>query len=569
MLLSSWLKRISDRIRSRRYQPDRKPKKPDRFTQLGLTRLEDRVVLTASAVFSGFNDLLVVDVDQEDVTISTNGGRITVTGSVTGALGAFTAVNVQQIIVNDTNAGVGSGAVDFTTSNGSDFVLFKGVFVSADIETAVINTGITATSNGNTVDINAGTLQLNADVIANAGSILLAGDVVLGEGQNVTLSTGATTGQIQIDGSLNGTGGGASEALVITAGTGDVVLNNVGMAGADDLESLTVTSADDVQIAGTVDLGSALSVTANSVTLGDDVATGSTIDVVAGNGAITVKGALDTTTAGSDITLTATSGLLLDGANADVASGGGSFTVDADSNGDNTGSYEQNDAGSTVSAGAGSVSITAANATITGSISGTGALTFLPSTVARSIGLGGGAGNFNLSDAELLQLSDGFTGITIGRADGTGAIVTDTANFTDPITLRGGAATLGGLTTSQDNAATTVTTATTTGVTVTGTLSANGSGAVDINSGAGFLLSNGITLSSSTGAISVDTTGANSLTVNGNVTTAGSGTVMLTGSGAVTMDDSSLIQADSTITVTAGAGDATIDVVTSTASTVT
>ncbi|MFT4557801.1 MAG: hypothetical protein ACI92S_003174, partial [Planctomycetaceae bacterium] len=112
MLLSSWLKRISDRIRSRRYQPDRKPKKPDRFTQLGLTRLEDRVVLTASAVFSGFNDLLVVDVDQEDVTISTNGGRITVTGSVTGALGTFTAVNVQQIIVNDTNAGVGSGAVD-------------------------------------------------------------------------------------------------------------------------------------------------------------------------------------------------------------------------------------------------------------------------------------------------------------------------------------------------------------------------------------------------------------------------------------------------------------------------
>ena len=82
MLLSSWLKRISDRIRSRRYQPDRKPKKPDRYTQLGLTRLEDRVVLSVNAAFDGVNtDQLNIDIglhvewtygDRESYTLNTH-----------------------------------------------------------------------------------------------------------------------------------------------------------------------------------------------------------------------------------------------------------------------------------------------------------------------------------------------------------------------------------------------------------------------------------------------------------------------------------------------------------------
>ncbi|MFT5325748.1 MAG: hypothetical protein ACI8P0_003620, partial [Planctomycetaceae bacterium] len=403
MLLSSWLKRISDRIRSRRYQPDRKPKKPDRFTQLGLTRLEDRVVLTASAVFSGFNDLLVVDVDQEDVTISTNGGRITVTGSVTGALGAFTAVNVQQIIVNDTNAGVGSGAVDFTTSNGSDFVLFKGVFVSADIETAVINTGITATSNGNTVDINAGTLQLNADVIANAGSILLAGDVVLGEGQNVTLSTGATTGQIQIDGSLNGTGGGASEALVITAGTGDVVLNNVGMAGADDLESLTVTSATSATISGAVDVNSSLTITAGTASLNDDVSSGNLQIITTANttvtGTVNSSGTIDldaatftqngAITAQDSVTIDVANPLVL---NQNLTSGGATtITVTADDNGAVPFTLSS---GVTLSSASGMLTIQADDMNLSGTVAAAGQIVLLRQN----------------SDGEVIEL--GGTGIT-------------------------------------------------------------------------------------------------------------------------------------------------------------
>ena len=75
MVLSSWLKRISDRIRSRRYQPDRKPKKPYRFTQLGLTRLEDRVVLTVSAGLNAGVLELMLDAQDDVAEVTVNGSN--------------------------------------------------------------------------------------------------------------------------------------------------------------------------------------------------------------------------------------------------------------------------------------------------------------------------------------------------------------------------------------------------------------------------------------------------------------------------------------------------------------
>ncbi len=76
------------------------------------------------------------------------------------------------------------------------------------------------------------------------------------------------------------------------------------------------------------------------------------------------------------------------------------------------------------------------NLRIDNNFTGTGDLTIAPSDITTSIGLAGGAGSLNLTTAELGRLSDGWSSITIGRADGTGQVELDAyANWSDPITL--------------------------------------------------------------------------------------------------------------------------------------
>ena len=92
-----------------------------------------------------------------------------------------------------------------------------------------------------------------------------------------------------------------------------------------------------------------------------------------------------------------------------------------------------------VSSAGGDVSITAADVSLDGIVSGTGALSVVPSAASRTIGLGGGTGDFNLDDTELANLSDGFSAITIGEtAAGTGAVDIDSAAFLDFVTIAGG-----------------------------------------------------------------------------------------------------------------------------------
>jgi len=148
-------------------------------------------------------------------------------------------------------------------------------------------------------------------------------------------------------------------------------------------------------------------VTVNSV--GDAL----TIDGQGGTAdTITVNGPI--TTSGGDVRLTASGGVALSGAAADVTTGGGSFIVNADSAGNGTGTFTQDNAGSAIDAGAGGISITAVDVALSGTTAGTGSLTILPSQAASTIGLGGGAGTLNLGDSDLATLADGFSSIIIG-----------------------------------------------------------------------------------------------------------------------------------------------------------
>ena len=83
MLLASWLKRLLERRRS---AAKAKKPQPSPFAQLGLTRLEERVVLTVTAAIDlAAIDQLNVTVDSsgafDAATVSTDGMFITVSDS--------------------------------------------------------------------------------------------------------------------------------------------------------------------------------------------------------------------------------------------------------------------------------------------------------------------------------------------------------------------------------------------------------------------------------------------------------------------------------------------------------
>jgi len=149
---------------------------------------------------------------------------------------------------------------------------------------------------------------------------------------------------------------------------------------------------------------------------GDTTTITSGLNTTGVGGAVTLGGTVQTTnqqidlgavTLGSATTLTAGSAALNVGA---VTGGGNDLTVTTDTIG------------------------------ISGNLTGTGAWTFQPETVTRTIGLAGAAGGFALDTAELARISNGSSSlVTIGRSDGTGAITANAFSFDDPLTLRGGA----------------------------------------------------------------------------------------------------------------------------------
>ncbi len=93
----------------------------------------------------------------------------------------------------------------------------------------------------------------------------------------------------------------------------------------------------------------------------------------------------------------------------------------------------------TVTAGNFELTVTANDITFAAgadSVSGTSLLTLRPIDPTASIGIGGGAGTFNLDDSDIAALANGFHSITIGRFDGSGQITLGSATFRDPVRIQ-------------------------------------------------------------------------------------------------------------------------------------
>jgi len=175
---------------------------------------------------------------------------------------------------------------------------------------------------------------------------------------------------------------------------------------------------------GTITLSNTLSATTTN--------TGVTLLFTADD-TITINADLTGAGSGLSVTLSVTNDLV--DVNNPITTNGGNFTV--------TNASEFDLADVDISVGVGDINIEADTITIaanTGNnaLAGTGSLTLQPNTVSRTIGLGGGGGDFNLDDTEIGDIADGFSSITIGRAEGTGEINAQAVTFTDPVTVRSG-----------------------------------------------------------------------------------------------------------------------------------
>jgi filamentous hemagglutinin len=404
MLLSSWLKRISDRIRSRRYHPDRKPKKPDRFTQLGLTRLEDRVVLTVSAVFDAGVLDLTLDAQDDVATITVNGGNIEINGGAVAIKDTLDMpIAVAESALNRVQA-FGSADTGQGVTFDSSLTLSGGTAIDGAIETTTVKAAISGVTS-NEIDIDSGTLNLSADLTTVERDILLSGSVTIGDGADLTLSTGVGAGAIQIDGAVDGEVGVMDETLNLIAGTGDVTLNAVGTVTADGLESLTVTSAATTTINGAVDLDSSLTITAGTASLNDDVTSGNLQITTTANttitGAVNSSGTIEldaatltqngTITAQDSVTIDVTNPLVL---NQNLTSGGATtITVTADDNGALPFTLSS---GVTLSSTSGMLTIQADDMNLSGTVAAAGQIVLLrQNSDGEAIELGGTGGTNN------------------------------------------------------------------------------------------------------------------------------------------------------------------------------
>ncbi|MBI2194502.1 MAG: filamentous hemagglutinin N-terminal domain-containing protein, partial [Planctomycetes bacterium] len=282
------------------------------------------------------------------------------------------------------------------------------------------------------------------DVDNPGGSFIGVGDGATIELQatgDITLSSAwavaASTGNVNVNVTLTSNANVAINAALTLSGAG--ILTLTADADASGAGMVSSAAAGDITTAA----GNIVISTADAPTFSGTITTGggalSVTNTDVGGGSLTFADAI--ATAGGNVTINAQDGVTFSVAASDVTTGGGLFTVNADVDADGAGTYSQSVAGSAVSTGAGNVSITADDITLTGTLTTTtGSVTILSSTV-QTIGLGV-AGGMTISGAELQQITTGVgsTGLTIGNATNTtltvqGITAANSNNISGTVTL--------------------------------------------------------------------------------------------------------------------------------------
>ncbi|MDA1165426.1 MAG: hypothetical protein O3B13_20200, partial [Planctomycetota bacterium] len=353
------------------------------------------IMLTAPQNISLTSGASVTAVDG-GIMLSANQGGLPLGGEFSGI-----AVNAATITTD------GTGAISLIGRGGDTKDDNNGVFIS--------NGGvIESTASGST----AGTITVTG---TNGGGALRNRGVLL-DGTNTVITS--VDGAIQI----SGTGGNGTDAR-----NQGVVISNaaeVSSTGTDtNAAAITIMGTGGGQVGTSTNDGVLLTSTSIVRAIDGDIAVTGMHGTDAGFGINVESGSVVDTTGDGTISLTGTG-----------IGGSDGILVSSSAVGD--------------AAGTGTISLLTDLLTLTSStVRGAGSLVIEPLAANVSIGLGGGTGTLNLTDTEIAQLADGFSSITIGRADGQHAIEIDSATFTDPLTIQ---TPVGGSIRVMDSGATTV-----------------------------------------------------------------------------------------------------------------
>jgi len=370
-----------------------------------------------------------------------------------------------------TTGGVSIGTNDLVLRSETGGITGNGGVLTADTITLTnVAAGQNIGTSGSRVLVNASTLSATSSG---------AGDIGITESNGTALGhLDAGSGDIYFTANAAVTDGNAGTANFTGADLTLTVNNGAAGTNLDSLET-TVTSYNTIQTTG-VGGGIFLQESA-TLTIGDGGGAGTGVQT-AGNGEIAIGLTAGDLTIDDDITANGAGNVTLTLSAADAA-------VITDTAGDD------------IASTSGDITITADRLTLAnGTISSSGALLLQPNEPTESIGIGGAAGDFNLTVGEIALLSDGFASIAIGRGNSEGPIAINAITFNDPVTIQspavGGTIAVNGQITGSGNASITLD-----GPNATTTLNADiVTAGTDITITDNVVLGQGLTITLDTGA---------------------------------------------------------------------
>ena len=505
------------------------------FAGIGVTAAADVELVDTNAI-----DLSALTVGG-DLTVAA-GGAITDSGTLNVTGNALLSATVgSDITLNDAANQFGSVRVNTVRDA---FIVGLG---AVDLGNTNVTRNLTVSAGGAITDSGTVTVGSNTSLNAGAGNnvtLNTAGNdfatVQIGSANDVTLvdTDDVDLGASTISGGLTVTADGAvtdSGALAVT-GTTSVTAgagNNVTFdTAANDFGTILFGSANDVTLVDTDDVDLGASTVSGGLT-------------VTADGGVQVSGAVTTNGATS----------LLADANAD---GSGDFVIVG---------------GASVSTSGNSLVIQGNDATLTGSIATAGATLVIGASDGGTVGLGDGAGDLALSNAELARISASGTtfgsatsgsihvdGVTQAASAGLGSVTLDASQGSKTIVIDGTASFFDGLTAAASNGVTVQADVTTSvsGLSIDGDADSAVDGADSIVLDATLTSAGGVTLSAANGDITL--AGNSGLVAqSGNITvndsmdgnfdltaTASNGTVtFVSAAGSGTPLDSVVLQGDS------------------------
>lgn len=411
----------------------------------------------------------------KDKTVESQGGNITLnadrdangTGRIEVQSGAAIRSHGGDILMRG-----GSAALSVLTAPTDDYDAFSSALASTGAKGVTI-TGATVDAGGGDIEIRSQgsegvALTDGASVTTSgAGDIAIYGAGTNGTGvrlDNASVTTGA--GDIVMYGLGGGSGGHkhgvyAVNDAAIRAVSGNIELRGRGATNGSSTNNEGVKVQEDSLVEIQTGTDRTLSITGVGGTgtqynIGVNVLKSTVRMGADATGRIEISGTGGGSNSGNWGVLTENNGVIesLGAASIEITGTGGGGT---DSDGIRVTGGTANRIGSSTMTG--DITLIADTMNLQGSgnlnVQSAGELHIRPLNVATTIGLGNGAtGTLNLNTTELERLTDGFSAIHIGRADGTGAVDVRNATFRDELTLYGDRIVLNGVLSNAGNSVT-------------------------------------------------------------------------------------------------------------------